>query len=131
MSIASLMDHRGVLHRPRPDSDPTTRDETGDVIPVFDVLPAPPGLNCRPNQAQSGSLQDDGPGERRVGDQTWYLLPGFDVREGDVLELLSGVQSGNRRILFPGPCTGPIGLHHWEPNTEVYHGSVHPDAVTS
>jgi serine/threonine-protein kinase len=69
--------------------------------------------------------------EQATGDQTWYLLPGFDVREGDVLELLSGVQSGNRRILFPGPCTGPIGLHHWEPNTEVYHGSVHPEEVTS
>lgn len=124
MSIEDLCDHRGVIYRPRTGAE-EVRDELGDVLPVFDALPAPTGLNCRPNQSWSGNLEDRGPGERQGSTQQWFLLPDFSVRERDVLSVESGPLAGLLlRIHSVSPCTDPEELHHYEVTGERWQGSV-------
>lgn len=128
MSIAELCDHRGIVYRPRPDTDDTTRDELGGVAALFDPLLAPDGLNCRPNQNWSGTLQDHGPGEQQNAQRTWYLVPEFDVKERDVLEIVAGPNAGlTLRVMSVTPCTAPIEVHHIEVNVEVDKVDLHPE----
>lgn len=131
MSIAALCDHRAVVYRPRPESDPSTRDELGDVLAVFDPLTAPAGLNCRPNQNWSGNLQDNGPGEQQGAMRQWFLVAGFDVAERDVLSIESGPESPVLlKVESVTRPTAPLTLHHYEVNVSVYQGSV-TEAATS
>lgn len=114
------MDHRGVVYRVT-----ETRDELKDVVEVWAALPAPAGLNCRPNQNWSGNLQDNGPGEQQGALRQWFLMPAFDVRERDVLRIEEGPESVKLlRVLSKTSPTAPIDVHHHEVNVEVWHGSL-------
>lgn len=127
MSFASLMDHRAIVYRAT-----ETRDELQDVIQSWGALTAPGGKNCRPNQVWSGNQQDYGPGEQQGATQQWYLLPGFEVAERDVLSVVSGPKAPVLlRVLSVSPCTAPIALHHYEVIVEVWKGSLTEEPVTS
>jgi len=120
MGIQSLCDHHGVVYRAT-----ETQDELQDTVLAWGALPAPAGLNCRPNQNWSGDLQDHGPGEQQGAQRQWFLVPGFDVQERDVLLIESGPNAGLQlRILSVTPCTAPVKVHHIEVNVEVWQGSL-------
>ena len=131
--IESFWSHHAVLYRPRPETDPSTRDESGDVLAIFDPLTAPTGLNCCPHRNWSGTLQNHGPGEQQNSLRQWFLDKGFPApQERDVLRVESGPESPVLlRLLSVVPVTMPVRLNHYEVNVEVFVGSVLPEAVTS
>ncbi len=118
--IAHLCNHRAELWRAT-----ATVDSLGDRIETWVPQVVPDGMNCRPNQAWSGSLQDRGPGEQQRALRQWFLLCGFDVRERDVLEITCGPEEGVLlRVESVTPTTDPRRVHHIEVNVEVWHGSL-------
>jgi len=120
MSIAHLCDHRAELYRAT-----STVDDLGDRVESWEKACTPHGLNCRPNQAWSGSLQDHGPGEQQRALRVWYLKEGFDVQERDVLKVVYGPEAP--RLLRVESVSKPTALraaHHIEVNVEIYHGSL-------
>jgi hypothetical protein len=127
VTFAALMDHRGIVYRAT-----ETRDELADAVLVWDALPVPAGLNCRPNQNWSGTLQDRGPGEQQDALRQWFLVAGFDIQERDVLSVVDGPEAPVLlRILSVDHPTAGIVLHHIEVNVEVWAGSVTEEAVGS
>jgi hypothetical protein len=127
MSFAGLMNHRAVVYRAT-----ETKDELEDAVLVWTALPAPAGLNCRPNQDWSGNLQDNGPGEQQGAMRQWFLLPGFDVRERDVISIEGGAEAGLLlRVHSVVPVTAPVVVHHFEVNVEVWQGSLTEPAMES
>jgi hypothetical protein len=125
VGIAHLVDHRVLCWRP---ADPPLRDELGDIVEAFDAVPVPDGLNARPNQQWSGTLQDPGPGEQQAAMRQWFLVLGFDARERDVLEVESGPEVGKLlRVESVTKPTNPFAVHHLEVNVSVWHGSVDED----
>lgn len=127
MSYARLMSHRGIVYRAT-----VTRDELQDDVESWAPLPAPKGLNCRPDQDWSGTLQDHGPGEEQAGARRWFLLPGFQVEERDVLSVIAGDNAPiNLKIQSVTRCATARKLHHYEVNVEVWQGSLTEPAVES
>lgn len=123
MSIARLCDHRLVVYRAS-----AYRDALQDVVEVWQALPAPAGLNARPNQAWSGSLQDRGPGEQQGTMRQWFLLPGFDVAERDVLKVEGGPEApALLRVESVTRPTNPHSVHHIEVNVTVWAGTLPDD----
>lgn len=105
-----MHDHRGIVYRSK-----ETKDELQDVVRSWDPMTAPTGLNCHADRNWSGQLTMPGPGEQQTATQRWFLEPGFDVRERDVLSIVSGPRSPvNLRVQSVTPCTMPVTLHHYE-----------------
>jgi hypothetical protein len=125
VSIAHLCDHRAdMVFRP-PIGEDVTQDELQNVVEVWQPLATPAGLNCRPNQAWSGHLQDHGPGEQQGAQRQWFLVPGFNVQARDVVRIASGQEAPVLlRVLSVTQPTAPLALHHIEINVEVYSGDV-------
>ena len=131
MSFLALCNHRGVIHRP-PGPDEAPRDELQDVQETFTALPAPPGLNCRPNQNWSGVLQDHGPGEQQAAHRQWFLVAEFDARERDVLEVTEGPEAPLLlRIVSVSKPAAPLVTHHLEVNVEIWAGPLDREAAVS
>lgn len=127
VSIEALFNHRAIVYR-----GTETRDELQDVVTTWAALTAPNGLNCRPNQDWSGSLQDHGPGEQQGAMRQWFLHKDFDVRQRDVVSVVSGPESPvTLKVESVTPCTDPLEVHHYEVNVSVWHGSLVEDEVTS
>jgi hypothetical protein len=125
--IAHLCDHRARVHRAT-----ELRDELADVVSLWEALPAPDGLNCRPASPWAGQLQDRGPGEQQSERRTWFLVAEFDVQERDVLEVFEGPAApALLRVLGVTRATAPIVVHHLEVDVEVWHGSLTEEPVTS
>ena len=120
--LRHLWDHRAILHRLV-----ITQALSGDVVETWAAQTVPAGKNCRPNQTSSGDLSDVGAGEQQTGHKFWFLDRRFaDVRERDVLEIVSGQEAGTKhRILSVTRPTHPQALHHFDVTTEVF-----PDALT-
>jgi len=120
MSVASLCDHRGIVNRAT-----LTPDALGDNVETWAALPAPAGLNCRPNQAWSGNLQDHGPGEQPGAMRQWFLVAGFDVQERDVISVEEGPEAPVLlRVQSVTRPTASKAVHHIEVNVEVWKGSL-------
>ena len=120
MGIAHLCDHRAVVYRAE-----EVRDQFNDVIQVWGALTAPDGLNCRPNQAWAGDLQDPGAGELQGAKRQWFLVEGFDVEERDVLRILSGPEAPDQlRVVSVTRPTNPAVVHHLEVNVEPFTGAL-------
>lgn len=118
--IRHLCDHRGILYRSVP-----TRDALGDTIDVWVQQTTPAGKNCRPNQAWSGTLQDHGPGEQQQAKRQWFLVKGFEPEERDVLQIVSGPETGLLlRVQSVTKPTDHLQVHHVEINVEVWKGSL-------
>jgi hypothetical protein len=127
MSIARFCDHRGVVYRAT-----ELRDELQDVTQVWEPLTAPAGLNCTMNRNWSGGLEMPGPGEQQGTYQQWFLLPGFTIRERDVLSITEGPNAPVLlKIHSVAAATRPIELHHYEVIGEVWHGSLVEPAMGS
>lgn len=119
-TIAHLCDHQAEVYRAE-----VTTDSLGDRIESWREKCSPDGLNCRPNQAWSGTLQDHGPGEQQRAMRTWYLVPGFDVQPRDVLKVVYGPECGMlMRVESVTHPTARFGVNHIEVNVEVWHGSL-------
>lgn len=118
--IAHLCDHHADLYR-----EIVTRDALGDTVTTWSLQDSPEGLNCRPNQAWSGALQDHGPGEQQGARRQWFLVDTtWSPRERDLLKVTSGPETGaTLRIGSVTRTTAPRGAHHYEVNVEVWHGS--------
>lgn len=117
MSIARFCDHRVVIYRY--DAANPDYDEFRDIIPNWQPLTVPAGLNATVQRNWGGDLNDAGPGEIQGTKRHWFLLPGFDVRERDVLQVVSGPPRSEEvgrlyRVESVSAGTRPIELHHWE-----------------
>jgi hypothetical protein len=119
--IAHLMTHRAVLHR-----ETATRDRFGDTVVTWTQHTTPAGLNARPDQNWSGTLQDSGPGDQQAGMRRWFLLAGFDVGERDVLQVVSGPEAPVllRVQSVTKPTQTSPAVHHIEVNVEVWQGTL-------
>lgn len=114
MSILPFCDHRVLVHRENPD-----QDEYGDTVRNWTAVAVPDGLNATLNRNWSGNMADQGPGDIQSTTRQWFLLPGFTVRERDVLQVVTaptGSQEAGRlyRVESVSAATMPIEVHHWE-----------------
>lgn len=127
MSVKALCDHRAIVYRAF-----VVRDELQDTVEIWEALPAPIGLNCRPNQNWSGTLQNPGPGEQQAAARQWFLVSGFDVEERDVLSVVEGPEAPKLlRVQSVTRPTASVAVHHLEVNVEVWHGSLTEAEVES
>jgi hypothetical protein len=119
--IARLMNHRAVLYR-----EASTRDRFGDTVVTWAVQAVPSGLNARPDQNWSGTLQDNGPGDQPAGMRRWFLLSGFGVRERDVLDVVEGAEAPKRLRVesVTKPTTTSPAVHHIEINVSDWQGEL-------
>lgn len=120
MSLRSLFNHRAVAYRTTP-----TRDDYGGTVDVWaETAGTPAGLNARPDQGWSGTLQDHGPGEQQGAKRRWFLAGGFDVTERDVVAVVSGPEAGLQlRVESVTPqARRSTAIHHIEVNVEVWQG---------
>jgi hypothetical protein len=111
VSVDSLCDHRAVVYRAT-----TAQGRAGDIIESWAPLDAPAGLNARANLVWlAGHLENPGPGEVQAKRRQWFLLPSFDVRERDILRIVSGPEAPSvLRVLAVNRTTaGPV-FHHFE-----------------
>jgi hypothetical protein len=120
--------HRAIAYRAT-----VTRDEFGGTVETWvETAGTPAGLNARPHQGWSGAQQDHGPGEQQGAMQVWFLHPGFDVAERDVLDVVQGVVGPVRlrvESVTPQERRTP-GKHHIEVNVEVWQGDLaEPEAA--
>ena len=67
-------------------------------------------------------ISDIGPGFAPSGERVVYLLPGEDLLERDVIELVTGPDAGGT-FEVNGPVTRPRG-HHIEARCSVWHGDL-------
>lgn len=127
MGIGHLCDHQLTVYRAT-----ETRDELQDAVLVWSALPAPAGLNARPDQNWSGVLGDRGPGQQQTAQRLWFLVAEFDVAERDVLKVESGPESPKLlRVLSVTRVTAPLEVHHLEVNVEVWVGELTEPALIS
>jgi len=119
--IGHLCNHQAVLYRAT-----VTRDALGDAVETWVAQPSPEGMNCRPHQAWSGTLQDHGPGEQQGARRQWFLVPEeWAPQERDVLRVTCGPEAPVLlRIESVVPTTDRVRPHHIEVNVEVWHGVV-------
>ena len=121
MSLANLFDHRVTVHRAT-----VARDAYGDTVESWASSDAPSRNNARPDQAWSGTLQDQGAGEEQGAKRRWYLAKTLDVRERDVLVVTTGPEAPKqlRVVSVTKPTTGRGIVHHIEVNVESFAGSL-------
>jgi hypothetical protein len=116
MAITDYFDHRVLVYRY--DAENPDRDEFNDIIPNWELLSAPAGLNGTLQRNPSGTMEDQGPGEIQIIPRHWFIHRDFDVKERDVLKVESGPNPHEvgrlYRVEEARPATGPVTIHHWE-----------------
>ena len=118
MSFLTMLDHRAVIYRATP-----SRDRFGGILESWVALPSPKGKNARPNQTLAGNLTNPGPGEIQAANNQWFLHPDFDVRERDVLKVVSGPESpAHLRVVAVARPTNAQAVHHLEVMVEPWVG---------
>lgn len=91
---------------------------------VLAADPEPTANNGRPDQSWSGDQQEAG-GEMQGAKRRWFLRPGMNVKDRDVLSVISGPEAPSTlRVVSAIPVGNGRSVHHLEVNVETYTGAL-------